>query len=95
MSPFISTLQNTHPTFSYVHPHLGTSTNSSIVATEGNTLLLQGHILQVLGGLADVHALDGLGSLTSVLKCTVKVPLNASSQVTVGDVTRQREIVLN
>lgn len=47
---------------------LGTSTNSSVVATEGNTLLLQGHILQVLGGLADVHALDGLGSLTMILK---------------------------
>lgn len=62
-------------------PHLGASTNTSVVATEGNALLLQGHVLQVLGGLADVHALDGLGSLTSVLtkkknkKKTVKASL--------------------
>lgn len=63
-------------------PHLGASTNASVVATEGNALLLQGHVLQVLGGLADVHALDGLGSLTSVLtrkiKTQLKAPLNTS-----------------
>lgn len=53
-------------------PHLGASTNASVVATEGNALLLQGDVLQVLGGLADVHALDGLGSLTSVLTRKIK-----------------------
>lgn len=88
MSPSISAVkkcsQSTRPKLSHLHPHLGTSTNSSVVATEGNTLLLQGHILQVLGGLADVHALDGLGSLTSVLKHTVTAPFNASSQITTG-----------
>lgn len=53
-------------------PHLGASTNASVVAPEGNALLLQGDVLQVLGGLADVHALDGLGSLTSVLTRKIK-----------------------
>lgn len=47
--------------------HLGAPSNAAVVAPEGDTLLLQGHILQVLGGLADVHALDGLRGLSGVL----------------------------
>lgn len=47
--------------------HLGTPPDAAVVAPEGDTLLLQGDILQVLGGLADVHALDGLCGLSGVL----------------------------
>lgn len=47
--------------------HLGAPPDAAVVAPEGDTLLLQGDILQVLGGLADVHALDGLRRLSGVL----------------------------
>lgn len=47
--------------------HLGTPPNATIVAAEGDTLVLDDHVPQVLVGLADVHTLDGLGCLTGVL----------------------------
>lgn len=47
--------------------HLSTTANTTIVTPEGNTLVLDHHILQVLVSLADVHAFDGLGGLTGVL----------------------------
>lgn len=47
--------------------HLGTPPNTTIVAAEGDTLVLDHNIPQVLVGLADVHTLDGLGGLTGVL----------------------------
>jgi len=47
--------------------HLGTPAHATVVSTEGNTLVLDGDVTQVLVGLADVHALDGLGCLTGVL----------------------------
>lgn len=47
--------------------HLGTPSNTTIVATERDTLMLDDNIPQVLVSLADVHALDGLGCLTGVL----------------------------
>lgn len=50
-----------------VRAHLGTPADSSVVATERDTLVLDDDVPQVLVGLADVHALDGLGCLTGVL----------------------------
>lgn len=47
--------------------HLGTPSNTTVVATEGDTLMLDDNVPQVLVSLADVHALDGLGGLTGVL----------------------------
>lgn len=47
--------------------HLGTPPNATIVAAEGDTLMLDDHVPQVLVGLADVHTLDGLGCLAGVL----------------------------
>lgn len=47
--------------------NLSTAAHSTIVATEGNTLVLDDDVPQVLVGFADVHALDGLGCLTGVL----------------------------
>ena len=35
--------------------------------TERHALLLKTDILQILGGISDVHTLNGLGSFTSVL----------------------------
>lgn len=49
-------------------PHLSTTANTTIVTTEGNTLVLDHHVLQVLVSLADVHAFDGLGGLAGVLR---------------------------
>ena len=43
------------------------ATSSSIVMTERHALLLKTDILQILGGISDVHTLNGLGSFTSVL----------------------------
>lgn len=50
-----------------VRAHLGTPPNTTIVATERDTLVFDDNVPQVLVGLADVHALDGLGCLTGVL----------------------------
>lgn len=47
--------------------YLGTPADTTIVTAEGDALVLDDYILQVLGGLADVHALDGLSCLTGVL----------------------------
>lgn len=47
--------------------YLGTAADTAIVTAEGNTLALDHNILQVLGGFANVHAFDGLSSLTRVL----------------------------
>lgn len=47
--------------------HLGTPSNAAVVATERDTLVLDGDVSQVLVGLADVHAFNGLGCLTGVL----------------------------
>lgn len=47
--------------------HLGTPANTTVVAAEGDTLVLDDHVPQVLVGLADVHSLDGLSCLTGVL----------------------------
>lgn len=47
--------------------HLGTPSNSTIVATERDALVLNDDVSQVLVSLTDVHALDGLGCLTGVL----------------------------
>lgn len=47
--------------------HLGTPPHAAVVATERDTLVLHHDVPQVLVGLADVHALDGLGRLTGVL----------------------------
>uniref|UniRef100_A0A8C8SRL7 Uncharacterized protein n=1 Tax=Pelusios castaneus TaxID=367368 RepID=A0A8C8SRL7_9SAUR len=52
---------------------LSTSADSTIVTTEGNTLLFQGHILQIFSGFLDMHAIDSLGCLTSVLEVDSKV----------------------
>ncbi len=53
--------------------HLCTPANAAIVATEGDTLVLDDDVPQVFVGLADVHALDGLGRLTGVLMKTTNV----------------------
>ena len=49
------------------------ATSSSIVMTERHALLLKTDILQILGGISDVHTLNGLGSFTSVLKVYTKI----------------------
>lgn len=49
-------------------PHLSTAANAAIVAAEGDTLVLDDDVPQVLVGFANVHAFDGLGRLTGVLK---------------------------
>ena len=51
--------------------HLSTPADSTVVATEGDTLAFDHHVLQVLCGLADVHSFDGLGCLTGVLQTSV------------------------
>ena len=48
-------------------------TRSSIVMTERHALLLKSDILPLLGGISDVHTLNGLGSFTSVLKLKMKI----------------------
>lgn len=47
--------------------HLGTPPHAAVVATERDALVLDDDVPQVLVGLADVHAFDGLGRLTGVL----------------------------
>lgn len=47
--------------------HLGAPPNTAIVATERDALVFDDDVPQVLVGLADVHAFDGLGCLTGVL----------------------------
>lgn len=47
--------------------HLGTPSHTAVVATERDALVLDDDVPQVLVSLADVHALDSLGRLTSVL----------------------------
>lgn len=51
----------------YGETHLGTPSNTAIVATEGDALVFDHDVPQVLVSLADVHAFDGLGCLTGVL----------------------------
>ena len=64
--PQISFLQQVQ-TLIY-NPYLGTPADTSVVTTEGDTLVFDGHIPKVLVGLADVHSLDGLSCLTGVLE---------------------------
>lgn len=47
--------------------HLGTPSNTAVVATERDTLVFDDDVPQVFVSLADVHAFDGLGCLTGVL----------------------------
>lgn len=47
--------------------HLGTPSNTAIVATERDALMFDDDVPQVFVSLADVHAFDGLGCLTGVL----------------------------
>lgn len=47
--------------------HLGTPSNTAIVATERDALVFDDNIPQVFVSLANVHAFDGLGCLTGVL----------------------------
>ena len=64
-----------HRPYLYPAPLFGldTPTNSTIVATEWYTLILQSDILQILGGFSDMHPLDGLGNFTCVLKGNMKI----------------------
>lgn len=48
-------------------PHLSASAHAAIVTPKRDTLVLDDDVPQVLVGLADVHALDGLSRLTGVL----------------------------
>ena len=48
--------------------HLGTPADTSVVTTEGDTLVFDGDIPKVLVRLADVHSLNGLSCLTGVLE---------------------------
>lgn len=56
------------PLFNPLLPaHLSTPAHAAVVATEGDTLVLDDDVPQVLVSFADVHALNGLGCLTGVL----------------------------
>lgn len=50
-----------------------TPTRSTMAAVHWHMLLPQSDILQVLGGVEGMHALDGLGGFTRVLEVNTKI----------------------
>lgn len=62
--------------------HLGTPSHTAVVATERDALVLDDDVPQVLVSLADVHALDSLGRLTSVLSIRNKQCLRKATTST-------------
>ena len=51
----------------------GARTNFTIGVTDWHALLLQSDVLQTLGGVSDMHAPDGLGWFTSMLKVNARI----------------------
>ena len=73
--------------------HLGTPAHSTVVATERDTLVLDDDVPQVLVGLTDVHALDGLGRLTGVLVRKTSVHQQSEPKYLQRDTSETEETV--
>lgn len=59
--------------------YLRTASDAAVVAAEGDALVLDDDVPQVLVGFADVHAFDGLGRLTCVLVRKKQITTSAGS----------------
>ncbi len=62
-----------HPVGARQLTNLCLSPNATVEPPEGDNLLLLNDILQVLGGLPYIHALDSLGGLSRVLEVNPEV----------------------